>query len=97
MKMRLDHLDEVYRENDMLRAQCMSLDAMVDENIELKRELEETRKMNVDQKAEEMAKENARLRKRNGELLIKSSDLEDENKVLKDKIEYTKKPSKNKD
>jgi hypothetical protein len=32
-------LDDIYRENDMLKAQCLSLDAMVDENNELKAEL----------------------------------------------------------
>jgi len=37
--MRQDHLDEIYRENDMLKAECKSLDAMVDENNELRAEL----------------------------------------------------------
>ena len=84
MKMRQDHLDDIYRENDMLKAQCLSLDAMVDENNELKAELVKQQSLNTDEKTEELAKENARLRKRNGELLIKSSDLEDETKKLKD-------------
>ena len=84
MKMRQDHLDDIYRENDMLKAQCLSLDAMVDENNELKAELIKQQSLNTDEKTEELAKENARLRKRNGELLIKSSDLEDETKKLKD-------------
>ena len=68
----------------MLKAQCLSLDAMVDENNELKAELIKQQSLNTDEKTEELAKENARLRKRNGELLIKSSDLEDETKKLKD-------------
>jgi hypothetical protein len=37
--MRQDHIDKIYTENDMLKAQCMSLDAMVDENNELRAEL----------------------------------------------------------
>ena len=84
MKMRQDHLDDIYRENDMLKAQCMSLDAMVDENNELRAEMAKQASMNQDEKSEKLAEENARLRKRNGELLIKSSDLEDETKKLKD-------------
>ena len=68
----------------MLKAQCMSLDAMVDENNELRAEMAKQASMNQDEKSEKLAEENARLRKRNGELLIKSSDLEDETKKLKD-------------
>jgi len=76
----------------MLKAECKSLDAMVDENNDLRAELTKQRTYNTDEKTEALAEENARLRKRNGELLIKSSDLEDSNAKLKDQIEFTKKP-----
>jgi hypothetical protein len=40
---------------------------------------------------DELVAENQRLKTRNGELLIKCSDLDDDNKKLKDKMEFTKK------
>lgn len=41
-----------------------------------------------------MALENAQLRKRNGELLIQNSNLETENKKLKQQLTFTKNPQR---
>lgn len=51
---------------------------MVDENNELRAELESTRLATPGARMEELVKENHRLKVRNGELLIKSSNLEED-------------------
>jgi len=62
--------------------QIRNLDAMVDENNELKAEMERLRLSTPGTRMEELVKENQGLKARNGELLIKCSDLEDDKKKL---------------
>ena len=91
IKMKHENFEKVYRENEYLQMQVKNLDAMVDENNELKAELKRVREATPGARMEELVAENQRLKTRNGELLIKCSDLDDDKKKLQDKIEFTKK------
>lgn len=62
--------------------QLRSLDAMVDENNDLKKELESLRLATPGSRMEALVKENQHLKARNGELLLKCSNLEDDKKKL---------------
>lgn len=54
------------------------MQVLLDENNDLKDDLERMRKMSYDDRVKEVGEENARLRRRNGELLFRNSELEDE-------------------
>ena len=57
---------------------------MVVENNELRAELNAIQMATPGSRMEEIVKENQTLKTRNGELMIKCSELEDEKKKLKD-------------
>ena len=48
---------------------------LLEENKDLKEDLDRMQKMSYDDRVKEVGEENARLRKRNGQLLIENSDL----------------------
>ena len=54
----------------MLKLQLKSLNAMVEENRDLKEELQKVRDMPYDLRVKEVSRDNERLRKRTGELLV---------------------------
>ena len=56
---------------------------MVEENAEMKSEIERLKKMSYEDRVRDIGEENARLKRRNGELLIQNTDLEDEIRRLK--------------
>ena len=64
------------------------MEILADENADLKEELERVKKLTYEDRMAEMADENAKLRRRNGELLIKSSDLEDKIIELKKELAF---------
>ncbi len=56
------HQDQIFSENEMLKLQLKSMDAMVDENYDLKDELERLRGMTDDDRTKEIAEENKALK-----------------------------------
>lgn len=54
------------------------MNVLLDENTMLKEDLDRMRLMSYDDRVKEVGDENARLRRRNGELLFRNSELEDE-------------------
>lgn len=70
--------DEVYRENELLKLELKNMYAIQEENKDLREDLERQRSLTYEDRMKEALEENKRLRRRNGELIIKVSDLEEE-------------------
>ena len=62
----------------MLKLQLKSLHVMVEENKDLKEELQRLRDMPYDLRVKEVTRDNERLRKRTGELLVELTDAQTE-------------------
>lgn len=62
--------EEVYKENELLKKEVKSMYILLDENNDLREELERLRQMSYDDRVKESGEENQKLRRRNGELLI---------------------------
>lgn len=75
--------EQVYKENEMMKKELKSMQILLDENQELREELERLRQMSYNDRVKESGAENQILRRRNGELLIKNSELMDEIERLK--------------
>jgi hypothetical protein len=60
----------VYKENELLRKEVKSMYILLDENNDLREELERLRQMSYNDRVKESGEENQKLRRRNGELLI---------------------------
>ena len=70
--------DEVYRENEMLKLELKNMYALQEENRDLRDDLERMKSLTYEDRMKEAMEENKRLRRRNGELIIKVTDLEDQ-------------------
>jgi hypothetical protein len=70
--------DEVYRENEMLKLELKNMYALQEENRDLRDDLERMKSLTYEDRMKEAIEENKRLRRRNGELIIKVTDLEDQ-------------------
>jgi hypothetical protein len=70
--------DEVYRENDMLKLELKNMYAIQEENRDLREDLERMKSLTYEDRMKEAMEENKRLRRRNGELIIKVTELEDQ-------------------
>ena len=57
--------------------------AIQEENKDLREDLERLRSLTYEDRMKDVMEENARLRRRNGELIIKLSDMEDAMALLK--------------
>jgi hypothetical protein len=62
--------EDVYKENELLKKEVKSMYILLDENNDLREELERLRQMSYDDRVKESGEENQKLRRRNGELLI---------------------------
>jgi cell shape-determining protein MreC len=62
--------EEVYKENEMLKKEVKSMYILLEENNDLREELERLRQMSYNDRVKESGEENQKLRRRNGELLI---------------------------
>ena len=60
----------MYKENELLRKEVKSMYILLDENNDLREELERLRQMSYNDRVKESGEENQKLRRRNGELLI---------------------------
>ena len=63
--------DEVYRENEMLKLELKNMYCIQEENKDLREDLERMKSMTYEDRMKEALEENKRLRRRNGELIIK--------------------------
>ena len=72
MKKQLEakNYDAVYKENELLKKEVKSMYILLDENNDLREELERLRQMSYNDRVKESGEENQKLRRRNGELLI---------------------------
>ena len=66
-----------------MKKELKSMQILLDENSELREELERLRQMSYNDRVKESGAENQVLRRRNGELLIKNSELMDEIERMK--------------
>ena len=60
----------------MLKMEIKNMYAIQEENKDLKEDLERLKSMTYEDRMKEAMEENKRLRRRNGELIIKVTDLE---------------------
>jgi hypothetical protein len=68
--------DETYRENEILKMEIKNMYAIQEENKDLKEDLDRLKGMTYEDRMKDAMEENKRLRRRNGELIIKVTDLE---------------------
>lgn len=66
----------MYRENEMLKLEIKNMYAIQEENKDLREDLERLKSMTYEDRMKEAMEDNKRLRRRNGELIIKVTDLE---------------------
>jgi hypothetical protein len=69
--------EEVYRENDILRMELKNMYAIQEENKDLREDLDRLKSLTYEDRMKEAMDENNRLRRRNGELIIKLTETED--------------------
>jgi hypothetical protein len=74
---------ETYRENELLKLELKNMYAIEEENRDLREDLDRLKSLTYEDRMKEMVEENQRLRRRNGELIIKMSDMEDQMRDLK--------------
>ena len=68
--MEAKNYEEVYKENELLKKEVKSMYILLEENNDLREELERLRQMSYNDRVKESGEENQKLRRRNGELLI---------------------------
>ena len=74
---------ETYRDNELLKLELKNMYAIEEENRDLREDLDRLKSLTYEDRMKEMVEENQRLRRRNGELIIKMSDMEDQMRDLK--------------
>ena len=75
-KLNKKRYDEVYRDNEILKLEIKNMYAIQDENKDLREDLERLNSLTYEDRMRDTIEENKRLRRRNGELIIKVTDLE---------------------
>lgn len=73
----------MYKENEKLKAQLNNMWILKEDNENMRAELEVLRASTFDERTAEVAVDNKRLKRRNGELQIELMDVKDELKKLK--------------
>lgn len=76
-------MDQVYRDNDLMKKELKNMDVLMEENLDLKEEVDKLKSMNDDAKFAQIGEENSTLRKRNGALLIENAKLKEDLEKLK--------------
>jgi len=76
-RLQKEHYEKTYRENERMEKELQNMYLIQGENDDLKEEVERLKWIDADEKSRQLEEENKRLRARNGELLIKASDLEE--------------------
>ena len=82
-KLTKNKYDEVYRENERLNLQLKNMYYLMEENEQMRAELDAMKASTFDERTAEVAQDNERLRRRNGELQIELMDTKQELNKLK--------------
>ena len=85
LQLKLDktNYEKTYKENERMALELRSMEILLEENKDLNESLERMKAMTVSDRVKDTTEENARLRRRNGELLVQMTDLESELTALK--------------
>lgn len=75
-KLEKKNYDQTYKDNKMMEMELKSMYIVMEENKDLKEDLNRLKNISYDQKIKEMHQENQDLKKRNGYLLIQNDELE---------------------
>ena len=86
--MTVSKFDEVYKENERLQAQLRNMFIVMEENENMRVELEVFRSASFDDRTAQIAEDNKRLKRRNGELQIELMDVKDELKKIKQSVAH---------
>ena len=78
-KLNQKNYESTYKENKLLQLEVKNMYILQEENNDLREDLERLQKLSYDERIKEMAEENLRLRKRNGEQLMQ---LEESKKLI---------------
>ena len=84
----MSKFDEVYKENERLQAQLRNMFMVMEQNDNMKVELEVYRSATFDDRTASIADDNKRLKRRNGELQIELMDVKDELKKIKQSVAH---------
>jgi hypothetical protein len=76
VKLQKRKYDEVYRDNERLRMELKNMYIVMEENKDLKEDLQRLKSLTYEDRMKDLCSENETMRKRNGMLLIQVSDLE---------------------
>ena len=86
-KLEAKNYDKTYKENKMMSLELKNMYIIMEENKDLKEDLNRLKSISYDDKIKEMTKENQEIRKRNGYLLINNDELVAKNKELQDQVD----------
>lgn len=81
--MQQSNIDEIYKENDLMKRELKTMEMLQEENQDLREEVARLKAMSYEDRVKEIGDENQKLRRRNGELLIQNTDLQSELTKLK--------------
>lgn len=65
----------MYRDNELFKMELKNMYALQEENKDLREDLERATSLTYEERMKDVMEENQRLRRRNGELIIKMTDL----------------------
>ena len=85
-KLEKKNYDQTYKDNKMMEMELKSMYIIMEENKDLKEDLNRVNNISYDQKIKDMNQENQELKKRNGYLLIQNDELEKKYKDLQDNM-----------
>ena len=70
-KLQKERYDRTYRENELMRLELKNMYILQEENKDLRTELKAYSSISYDERMKKLVEENERLKRRNGELLLK--------------------------
>jgi hypothetical protein len=82
--------DQVYKENSRMQLELKNMYIIMEENKDLKEDLNRLKNISYDSKIKEIQAENQEIRKRNGYLLIQNDELTLKNKELNEQLLHAK-------
>jgi hypothetical protein len=77
------YFDEVYKENERMKIELRQMEILLDENNDLREQVSRLKSLDSDSLSKQISEDNKLLKRRNGELIIKVTDLEAEVRQLK--------------
>jgi hypothetical protein len=86
-KLEKKNYDQVYKENTLMNMELKNMYIIMEENKDLKEDLQRLKSISYDVKIKEMTQENQDIRKRNGYLLIQNDELEKKNQELNEQMQ----------